>query len=202
MRMPTFSRQTTVDDTTDDRTTTTVASRRNDQPPSSTRRDDTTATLPRTESTRTETAHPETPRTETERAAAVTADRPVMERHGGRAAVPEPTVAGPKARTSFIATLGLILGVAGALLVLSGPLLGYGMGVAGLALILSLAGVFTTRKRHVAGKTEALLGLLLSAAALVVGVLALTGQLTWLGTDMQPVTNLREWLDSQFTALF
>jgi hypothetical protein len=112
------------------------------------------------------------------------------------------TTAGPKPRASLLATLGLILGVASVLLVLSGPLLGYGIGVAGLALVLSLAGVRATGKRHVAGKSDALLGMVLSLAAIVVGVLALTGSLSWLGTDMQPVSNLREWLDTQFVDRF
>jgi len=113
-----------------------------------------------------------------------------------------PVVAGPKPRASLLATLGLMLSVAAALLVLSGPLLGYGIGVAGVALVLSLAGVSATRRRHVAGKTDALIGMVISLAAIVVGVLALTGSLSWLGTDMQPVTSLREWLDAQFANRF
>jgi hypothetical protein len=124
----------------------------------------------------------------------------------GRAAVvnrdPDTTPAGPKPRASLLATLGLILGVAAALLVLSGPLLGYGIGVAVLALILSLAGIRATGRRHVAGKTDALIGMVLSLAAIVVGVLALTGSLSWLGTDMQPVNSVRDWLDAQFVNRF
>ena len=114
----------------------------------------------------------------------------------------EPVVTGPKPRASLLATLGLILAVASALLVLSGPLLGYGIGVAGLALILSLAGLRATKKRHVAGKTDALIGTIVSLAAIVVGVLALTGSLYWLGTDMQPVNSVREWLDTQIVDRF
>ena len=109
---------------------------------------------------------------------------------------------GKKPRASLMATLGLILGVVSALLVLSGPLLGYGIGLAVLALIVSLAGVFATRRRHVAGKSDALIGMVLSLAAIVVGVLALTGSLSWLGTDMQPVNSLRDWLDAQFVDRF
>jgi hypothetical protein len=108
----------------------------------------------------------------------------------------EPVVTGPKPRASLLATLGLILGVASVMLVLSGPLLGYGIGVAVLALVLSLSGIHATGKRHVAGKSDALLGMVLSLGAIVLGVLALTGSLSWLGTDMQPVSNAREWLDS------
>jgi len=115
----------------------------------------------------------------------------------------EPVVpVGPKPRSSMLATLGLILGVAAALLVLSGPLLGYGIGVAVLALVLSLSGIHATGKRHVAGKTDALIGMVLALAAIVVGVLALTGSLSWLGTDMHPVNTLRQWLDAQFVNRF
>jgi hypothetical protein len=116
----------------------------------------------------------------------------------GRTEERVPVVAGPKPRSSMLATFGLIFGVASALLVLSGPLLGYGIGVAGLALVLSLAGIHATGRRHVAGKTDALIGMVLALGAIVVGVLALTGSLGWAGTDIQPVTSVREWLDTQF----
>jgi len=102
----------------------------------------------------------------------------------------------------LLATFGLILSVVAALLVLSGPLLGYGIGVAVLALILSLSGIHATGRRHVAGKKDAVIGMILSLAAIVVGVLALTGSLSWLGTDMQPVNSAREWLDTQFVNRF
>ncbi len=113
-----------------------------------------------------------------------------------------PVLRDKKPRASLMATLGLILGVVSALLVLSGPLLGYGIVLAVLALVVSLAGVFATRRRHVAGKSDALIGMVLSLAAIVVGVLALTGSLSWLGTDMQPVDSLREWLDARFVDRF
>ena len=108
----------------------------------------------------------------------------------------------PFPRASLLATLGLIVSVAAALLVLSGPLLGYGIGLAVLGLILSLSGIHATGKRHIAGKTDALIGMVLSLGAIVVGVLALTGSLFWLGTDMQSVTSVREWLDAQFIERF
>ncbi|MDI6097854.1 hypothetical protein QLQ12_04475 [Actinoplanes sp. NEAU-A12] len=168
MRIPTIPRQSTADKTDTDRTP--VVPRRDDD-------EITTTTLP--------PVRPAPAHTETERARAISAPVAV-------------TTPAPRARTSFIATLGLVLAVAGALLVLSGPLLGYGMGVAAIAAILSLAGVFTTRKRHVAGKGGALIGLVLSVGAIVIGVLALTGQLYWLGTDTQTVPELRTWLDTQF----
>ena len=124
-------------------------------------------------------------------------DRPVGQDHE-QAARP----AGPKPRASLLATLGLVLGVASVLLVLSGPLLGYGIGLAVLGLGLSLCGIHATGRRHVAGKTDALLGMMLSLGAIVLGVLALTGSLSWLGTDTQPVNNLRDWLDARFVDRF
>ncbi|RZU50004.1 hypothetical protein EV385_1763 [Krasilnikovia cinnamomea] len=134
------------------------------------------------------------------------ADRPGAPRTGlgpaetdGAATRPAAT---PRPRASLLATLGLIVAVGAALLVLSGPLVGYGIGLAGLALVLSLAGFSATGKRHVAGKTDALIGMCVALGAIVVGVLALTGSLPWLGTDTQPVSNLREWLDAQFANRF
>ncbi|MEU4687621.1 hypothetical protein [Actinoplanes sp. NPDC023714] len=199
MRIPSFSRQSSADSTVEDRptATTTPATQRDEQvddrlprrtpvaPRTSTvtpPRDETTTRIPATRLDH---------RTEAERAAAVTEDRPAAE-----------PVRDRKPRASLAATLGLILGVAGALLVLSGPLVGYGIGVAALGLIFSVVGFFATRKRHIAGKTDALIGLLLSIAAIVVGILALTGSLSWLGTDMQPASDLRQWLDTQFETRF
>jgi hypothetical protein len=125
------------------------------------------------------------------------------DRRGDEKTLEQPAVAaGPKPRASLLATLGLITGVAAALLVLSGPLLGYGIGLAVLGLILSLSGIHATGKRHIAGKTDALIGMVLALGAIVVGVLALTGSLSWLGTDMQPVNSVREWLDAQFIERF
>jgi hypothetical protein len=119
-----------------------------------------------------------------------------------RAPVPPAAAAGPRPRASLLATLGLITGVAAALLVLSGPLAGYGIGLAVLALLLSLGGISATGRRHVAGKSDAIIGLLLALGAIVVGVLALTGSLPWLGTDMDSASRAREWLDARFNRLF
>jgi hypothetical protein len=226
VRIPTFSRQTdTADGAEADRpapsgsATTPVRPRRESDATTETNLPPTVAPPP---------ANPPTivpRRSESERAAQIddTADlkppaarpQPVDQRDSGqrssdqresadlRPPATEPVVpAGPKPRSSMLATLGLILGVGSALLVLSGPLLGYGIGVAVVALILSLSGIHATGKRHVAGKTDALIGMVLALAAIVVGVLALTGSLSWLGTDMQPVNSVRQWLDAQFVNRF
>ena len=198
MRLPTFSRQSNTTAETEDR------------PPVATRADPPTVTPP-----------PARPPTVFPRRTSADEDTLVNQRAvgsdlgsrdlraPGRRPADDPTLeqkpvvaAGPKPRASLLATSGLITSVIAALLVLSGPLLGYGIGLAVLALVLSLGGVSATGKRHIAGKTDALIGMILALAAIVVGVLALTGSLSWLGTDMQPVTNAREWLDAQFVDRF
>jgi hypothetical protein len=115
---------------------------------------------------------------------------------------PAPVVAGPRPRASLLATLSLILGVVAALVVLTGLLAGYGIGLGVLAALLAVGGIAATRRRHVAGKSDALIGLVLGLGAVVVGIMALTGALPWLGTDTDSVSQLRDWLDRQFVDRF
>ncbi|MGC4867822.1 thrombospondin [Micromonospora sp. DT53] len=116
---------------------------------------------------------------------------------------PEPPVTrGPKPRASLLATLGLIVSVAGAMFVLTGTLAGYGIGLGAFGAVLSVLGLMATRRRHVAGKTDALFGVLIGLAAVVIGVLAMTGQFDWPTTDGDWVQRFREWLDSQFVDRF
>ncbi|MEV4463088.1 UbiA family prenyltransferase [Micromonospora echinofusca] len=133
-----------------------------------------------------------------------TGERPV-DRDGDGVADREPeppVVAGPKPRASLLATLGLIVGVAGALFVLTGTLAGYGIALGALGAVLAVFGLMATRRRHIAGKTDALLGIALGLGAVVLGVLAMTGQFDWPTTDGDWVQRFREWLDSQFVDRF
>ncbi|MFB6397169.1 thrombospondin [Polymorphospora lycopeni] len=109
---------------------------------------------------------------------------------------------GPRPRTSLLATISLILGVAGILFVLTGALAGYGIGIGAVGALLGVAGISATARRHISGKTEALLGLALGLAAVVIGILAMTGQFAWPTTDGDTVVRFREWLDTQFIERF
>ncbi|WP_406061642.1 thrombospondin [Micromonospora sp. NBC_00860] len=116
---------------------------------------------------------------------------------------PEPPVTrGPKPRASLLATLGLIVSVVGAMFVLTGTLAGYGIGLGAFGAVLAVLGLMATRRRHVAGKTDALFGVMIGLAAVVIGVLAMTGQFDWPTTDGDWVQRFREWLDSQFVDRF
>ncbi|MEV4772274.1 thrombospondin [Micromonospora humida] len=113
-----------------------------------------------------------------------------------------PVVAGPKPRTSLLATLGLIVSVVGAAFVLTGTLAGYGIALGALGAVCSVLGLIATRRRHVAGTTDALVGILVGLTAVVLGVLAFTGRFDWPTTDGDWVARFREWLDSQFVDRF
>ncbi|MDP9797533.1 hypothetical protein J2S43_006045 [Catenuloplanes nepalensis] len=126
----------------------------------------------------------------------------VMERPATPPAPPVVVDHGPRARTSVLATVGLALSVGAAALVLSGPLGGYGIAVAVIAFLASAGGFVATRRRHVAGKFDGLIGMLVSAAALIVGILSVTGELSWLSLDTDTVRPAREWLDAQFPNWF
>ncbi|GIG85970.1 DUF4190 domain-containing protein [Plantactinospora endophytica] len=109
---------------------------------------------------------------------------------------------GPRPRASMLATLSLVFGVAAAGFVLTGALAGYGIVLGTVALLLGVSGVSATARRHVAGKSDALIGIVLGVGAVVVAVLAMTGQFDWPTTDGDTVVRFREWLDSQFVDRF
>ncbi|MGI5523628.1 thrombospondin [Micromonospora sp. CA-259024] len=131
-----------------------------------------------------------------------TTDRSATDRPAHPTAPEPPVTRDPKPRASLLATLGLIVSVAAALFVLTGTLAGYGIGLGALGAVLSVLGLIATRRRHVAGKTDALFGVLIGLAAVVLGVLAMTGQFDWPTTDGDWVQRFREWLDSQFVDRF
>ena len=75
-----------------------------------------------------------------------------------------------------------------------------GVGAAGA--VLAVLGLIATRRRHVAGKTDALIGIAVGLAAVVLGIVAMTGQFDWPTTDGDWAGRFREWLDSQFANWF
>jgi hypothetical protein len=127
------------------------------------------------------------------------ADRIAVEDERDRVDTQERAPAGPRPRASLLATLGLVVGVVAAMLVLSGVLAGYGLALAIVGLLLSIGGLSATGKRHVAGKSDAVFGMALNVGAMIFGALALTGALSWLTTETNTVDQVRDWLDTQFT---
>ena len=101
------------------------------------------------------------------------------------------------ARASMSATLGLMLGVVGTAAALTGRLAPVGVALGVLGLLLALGGMIAGAKPHVAGRGLGFLGVLFSAAAVVLAILAMTHTTSWLDSDVDQVAKLREWLDLQ-----
>lgn len=116
----------------------------------------------------------------------------VLDRDTDVVAVPPAQVARPRA--SGLATLSLIFGLAGALLVLTGQLTALGVAAGVLGLIFGVGGLSATGRPHVAGRLDATLGMLLSLGAVIVGLLAINDMLSWLNTDTNYVGRLNDWL--------
>lgn len=108
-------------------------------------------------------------------------------------AVAEPAL---RPRASGLATLGLMLGVLAAASVVTGVLVGLGVAIGLIGVLAAVGGVSATARRHIAGRSEALLGLLLSMAAVVVGLLAISGAISWPDTGTNEVGRLADWIGS------
>ncbi|HZN19263.1 MAG TPA: hypothetical protein VFB84_13970 [Micromonosporaceae bacterium] len=116
----------------------------------------------------------------------------IVDRDTDVVAVPPAQVARPRA--SGLATLSLIFGLAGALLVLTGQLTALGVAAGVLGLIFGVGGLSATGRPHVAGRLDATLGMLLSLGAVIVGLLAINDMLSWLNTDTNYVARFNDWL--------
>jgi len=103
------------------------------------------------------------------------------------------------AHVSALATLGLIVGLVSLCATLTGLLapIGVALGVIGGAI--SAGGLVGASRRGVTGHSIALLGMLASIAAIVLGVLAMGGYLPWLDSRTDEVTRLRGWFDAHLT---
>ena len=114
---------------------------------------------------------------------------------------PVPTPPPFGGRTSFMATLGLVLGVVATLTALTGQLAPVALVVGVLGLLFSLGGVSASGRRAVNGRGVAMLGLLGCLAGIVLAVVAMSDTVPWLTSDTDQVGRVRDWLDAQFPFL-
>ncbi|MFF5232256.1 hypothetical protein [Dactylosporangium sp. NPDC000521] len=106
---------------------------------------------------------------------------------------------GRPARASMLSTLGLIAGVVAVATALTGLLAVWALPLGALGLLLSFGGIIAGARRHVAGRGLGTLGVLFSGTAVVFAILAITGQVSWLDTDVDQVARLNDWLDTKVT---
>ena len=135
-------------------------------------------------------------------------ERPAVRRIPRSTVVPNretsemPAITGPRPRASMLATLSLMLGLGSVFAVLTGLLAGVGVGLGLLATFAAIGGIAATSRHHVAGKGDAVLGMILGLASIVVGSLAMTGSLPWLDPGTDQVLRLHDWLDVRMPWLF
>ena len=101
------------------------------------------------------------------------------------------------AHVSAMATLGLILGVAAMAVTLTGILAAEGVALGVIGGAVAAGGLVGASRRGVTGHSLALLGLVLSLGAILLGVLAISGQLSWLDSKTDEVARVHDWLVAQ-----
>jgi hypothetical protein len=126
------------------------------------------------------------------------AERPVVDRD--RDGVDDRVQKAPKvrARASLAATLALIVGLTSVYAALTGRLAPIAVVLGVIGLLLSFAGLSASGRPRVTGSGLAVFALLLSVGGAVLGVLAMTHSVSWLDSDVDQVSRLRDWFDAQF----
>jgi hypothetical protein len=124
-------------------------------------------------------------------------DRTVVERPVEP--VTEPVDAPRWARVSAMATLGMIVGLVALGTTLTGLLAPVGVAIGVVGGAISAGGLVGASRRGVTGHSIALLGLLASIAAIVLGVMAIGGYLPWLDSKTDEVLRVRDWLNAHLS---
>ena len=132
-----------------------------------------------------------------------TEDRPKVDEP---AAPPKPSASGTadspsvfthrQPRASRLATASLLMALPAVLAAATGVLAAPGAALGALGLLLALAGLNANRHRHIVGRGNALIGLVLGLAAIAIGALAMTGVVPGLNTETNQLGPLVEWLDA------
>lgn len=107
---------------------------------------------------------------------------------------PQPKI---RARASLFATLALMVGLTSVYAALTGRLAPVAIALGVLGLLLSFAGMSASGRPRIAGGGLSAFALLLSIGGAVLGVLAMYGSVPWLDSDVDQVSRMRDWLDTQ-----
>jgi hypothetical protein len=114
--------------------------------------------------------------------------------------VTEPVVAEPVepkrwVHVSMVASLSTIVGVAAMGATLTGLLAPLGFAAGVLALLLGLLGMYSVARPNVTGHGLIIFGLVLGAVAVVLSVLAMNGELSWLSSKTDEIAKVHGWLN-------
>jgi hypothetical protein len=103
--------------------------------------------------------------------------------------------------SSVSAVVGLVVGVVALGATLTGLLAPVGVALGVLGGLISLTGLVRASRRGVTGHGAAFVGVACSAAAVVLGVLAIQGDLSWLNSDTDEVAKLHTWLNNHVSGI-
>ncbi|WP_238014023.1 hypothetical protein KZZ52_10225 [Dactylosporangium sp. AC04546] len=110
---------------------------------------------------------------------------------------PVPNLRPTPARASLLATFGLMLGLVAVAVSLTGLLAPWALPIGALGLMFSFAGIVAGARPGVAGRGLGTLGVLAAGTAIVFGIIAMTGQVSWLDSNVDQVARLNDWLDAK-----
>jgi hypothetical protein len=96
------------------------------------------------------------------------------------------------------ATIGMITGLLAVATSLTGLLAPEGIAVGVLSIMICLIGWGSVRRPHVTGHSLVLIGLLTATAAIVIGVLAVTGDFGWPASSTNEIDRLHTWLNDHW----
>ena len=101
-------------------------------------------------------------------------------------------------RVSAWATIGLITGLLAVAASLTGLLAAEGIAVGLISMIICLIAARFVRRPHLTGHSLVLIGLLTAMAAIVIGVLAVTGHFAWPNYHTNEIDRLHTWLTARW----
>ncbi len=106
-----------------------------------------------------------------------------------------------RVRGSFWANIGVVISVAGLCATLTGLLAPEGLVLGAIGLVISVGGFRAGRRPGVTGSGAATLGLVIGLAAIVLAVLAMTGNYSWPNSKTDEIKVWHDWLVSQWSWL-
>lgn len=124
----------------------------------------------------------------------VTADGWIYDDYGMEADT-VPLVPRSQARISAMAAFGLVLGLIALVATLTGLLALLGVAVGTVAITLSVLGLVGVDRERLGGRSLAVAGVVCGVGAVMIGLLAIGGHLSWLSSSSDEVGQLHEWLD-------
>jgi hypothetical protein len=117
---------------------------------------------------------------------------------GGEPETADLTPAPRWTHVSAWATIGLITGLVAVVASLTGLLAAEGIAVGVVSMMICLIGWRCVRRPHVTGHSLVLIGLLTAMAAIVIGVLAVTGHFAWPNHHTDEIDRLHTWLTARW----